>query len=259
MILFKNIFISFLIYFFLGAIKLNILFAAEITQTDRTYKINGEIVAGDYIKLLRLVVNNKAGARIRLNSNGGDLNEALKIGELVNKLNLETIVSKGDYCASACFFIWLNGERRTALRIQKDVDQFNIGLHRPFLSSVTTDQASRQRQIDVQRETIRYLEDKLIPRRIIDLMMSRPSNEIYWLTETDLFEIGEFPPHIEELYIAKCQYDKSWEVKWYNLMLQKRYAEAKNIEILNDRFEDCSIDLHIERLIRARESFLYER
>jgi len=259
MSLFKYKFILILTFLFLGLSQQGNLLAAEITQTSRTYNIYGEIAPGDYIKLLKLINNNEPGYRIRLNSNGGDVNEAIKIGELVNRLNLETFVFRGDYCASACFFIWLNGERRFARRIQQGVDQFNIGLHRPFLATVNTGQASRQKQIEIQRQTTKYLEDKLIPRRIIDLMMSRPSNEVYWLTEADLFEIGEYPPHIEELYIAKCDYDKSWEIKWYNLMLQRRYTEAKEVETANERFEDCSIDLHIERLIRGRQAFINRR
>ena len=40
-------------------------------------------------------------------------------------------------------------------------------------------------------------------------MMSRPSNDIYWLTEADLREIGEYPPEIEEFLIQKCGYNRN--------------------------------------------------
>jgi len=38
------------------------------------------------------------------------------------------------------------------------------------------------------------LENELIPRRLIDIMMSRPSNDIYWLTADDLLELGDYAP-----------------------------------------------------------------
>ena len=59
------------------------------------------------------------------------------------------------------------------------------------------------------RKVTSYLEYHIVPRRIIDLMMSRPSNDIYWLTDGDIDELGNFPPALEELYITKCGYSRN--------------------------------------------------
>lgn len=37
-------------------------------------------------------------------------------------------------------------------------------------------------------------------------MMSRPPNDIYWLTSADFEEVGEYSPEVEELLIKKCDY-----------------------------------------------------
>lgn len=233
-------------------------FAADVTMTDRSFRISGQIVAGDYQKFVKLA-NQKLGARVILSSPGGDLNESIKIAELVSRLNLNTEVPKGEICASACFFIWINGERRVARKINPNSDKVSLGLHRPYLSNPTSERSSTENQINVQRRTIAYLEGKLIPRRLIDIMMARPSNDIYWMTESDLYELGEYPSHIEEPYIAKCKYDRAYDEKWINLMSQDKFAEAVNIEKKKALVEDCSMDVHIERLVSARQAFLNQK
>jgi ATP-dependent protease ClpP protease subunit len=221
-------------------------------ERGRSYKIDGEITAGDYQKFLKLVAQ-KRGVRLNLNSKGGNLAEAIKIAELTNRLSLWTYVGKGDLCASACFFIWMNGEYRTANKLQTTGSQMNIGLHRPYLSNPSAEISSTDTQQSVQRKTVVYLEERLVPRRLIDLMMSRASNEIYWMTEADYHELGEYPPHVEELVISKCQYDKNNWNKWFALMDQGRVNEANQIENKISAIEKCAGDIQVDRVIRARD------
>lgn len=223
-------------------------------EKGRNYKIEGEITAGDYQKFLKLV-SQKRGIRLNLNSKGGSLTEAIKIAELTNRLSLWTYVGKGDLCASACFFIWMNGEYRTANKFQTTGIQMNIGLHRPYLSNPNADVSSTDTQQNVQRKTVVYLEERLVSRRLIDLMMSRASNEIYWITEADYHELGEYPPHIEELVISKCKYDKNNWDKWFVLMDQGRFKEANQIEDNISEIEKCAGDIQFDRVIKAREKF----
>ena len=51
-----------------------------------------------------------------------------------------------------------------------------------------------------------YLEAQMVPRRLIDLMMSRPSNDVYWLNSKDFQKFGEYRPDVEEFLINKCGY-----------------------------------------------------
>lgn len=117
-------------------------------------------------------------------------------------------MARNGVCASACFFIWMNGAKRDAYGIDVLIERERrtgpVGLHRPFLVNPKNEEASLKRQADVIRGVTSYLETNLIPRRLIDEMMSRPSNDIYWLTFDDLDELGESPPALEELYLSKC-------------------------------------------------------
>ena len=53
-----------------------------------------------------------------------------------------------------------------------------------------------------------YLGAENVPQMLVDAMMSRPSTDVYWLTDDDLESLGEYSPAYEELLIAKCGYDR---------------------------------------------------
>jgi hypothetical protein len=46
----------------------------------------------------------------------------------------------------------------------------------------------------------------MVPQYLIDEMMGRPSNDIYWLGERDLNLLNEFSAGDEEALISKCGY-----------------------------------------------------
>jgi hypothetical protein len=188
--------------------------AAEIqmrqTVSESGFKSNsayfeGQIVQGDAKKVAKFFVLNPALKLIYLNSPGGDVQEGITIGEIVKTLRVNTEVDSGAKCASSCFFIWMNGSWRRADGPDSKYGTAGwVGLHRPYLTNQSNTDGSLEAQNASVRSVSTYLESKLIPRRFIDYMTERPSNDIYWLTNKDIQDLGDSPPDIEELYIAKC-------------------------------------------------------
>lgn len=171
---------------------------------DVHLEFKGEIVNGDASKLASIMVENgKVVSAIHLNSLGGSVTEAIKIGEMIKSFRLDTYVQKSAKCASACFFMWINGSNRAA-GFEGSKFLGLVGLHRPYLKIIENTNASVSEQAAVMRKISSYLDEKLIPRRLTDLMLSRASNEIYWLKSDDLDDLHQSPPDNEELYISKC-------------------------------------------------------
>jgi len=84
----------------------------DTTRSGKTYELallSGTIGTGDTRTVARYFLANPDVFRLRLNSGGGDVIEAARIGELVKVLRLEVVVVGNGVCASACFFIWMNG------------------------------------------------------------------------------------------------------------------------------------------------------
>lgn len=93
--------------------------------------LRGEIVSGDYDRLLGYAVENNVDLHsisIALATPGGDVSEALKIGQLLK--SIYATVSAGPAtgpCASACFILFASAVDRSAV-------PGIVGIHRPYLS-----------------------------------------------------------------------------------------------------------------------------
>lgn|GEM_PF-1849620 len=191
--------------------------------------LSGSTVAGDAEKLARTLLaplpdKPFLAAEIVLNSEGGDLNEAVRIATLIKGLHLDTRVRGGDRCASACFLIFLAGDKRIAgERVGGAMRQGRIGLHRPFLNPEAFKKADPTiaiaRQQHEMRKLTEYLRNENVPLRLIDEMMGHASNDIYWMSNDDMWQLGEYNPGLEEILIARCGYDKRYTSASYEKLL----------------------------------------
>ena len=201
--------------------------------------IRGEITSGDTLKFITLLNNSDEYLGVvQLDSLGGNVSESIGLAEVVRELRFQTQVLNGAVCASACFFIWLEGSRRLAGTSR--VSFFGmLGLHRPYLTSITNDPDSISRQNMVAANVRRHLESRHVSRRLSDLMMSRASNEIYWLTFDDLDQdLKVVNPDLEELYISKCGNSS-------NKLMSLRYSPTSgltksDLQVLDKKIDDLS-------------------
>ena len=87
-------------------------YALDVDHNGSSILLSGEIMSGDFEKV-EAALNRKL-APIHLDSNGGQVLEAIKIGELIRKKSLETRLPYNSSCASACVLILAAGVIRTA-------------------------------------------------------------------------------------------------------------------------------------------------
>ncbi len=230
----------------LPAWALNILPGDDSSGGDETLRLEGEFRPGDFKRLAAIVAKQRVTG-IEISSKGGDLIEAIRIGILVREAHIGVSVTKGAVCASACFFVLLGSTWRTAAGIETFVlaqrkgiplSVGMVGLHRPYQVNPTSDEKSLQRQNNSMKKVRNYLESQLVSSRLIDLMMTRPSNDIYWLTDADLDELGEHPPAIEELYISKCKYNRK-DIPTY-VQAQKNH-DVDQVEAMSKKLQAVSL------------------
>lgn len=195
------------------------VFASDISSPAKGFfLLSGEIKKGDAEKLAKsFIQSHTLNANLTLDSTGGDVKEALRIASFVKALHFKTSVAGGGICASACFFIFLASDEHIAAgtidgkMIKQGVGY--IGLHRPHLDVDPTmrngSNDAEARQHDLMQIISTYLRNQAMPQRIIDLMMSRPSNDIYWMTNEDIEQLGSYSPGREELLISRCGYNRN--------------------------------------------------
>lgn len=173
-------------------------------------RIDGEIEPGDFERFLRFIRIDQhrylesANQNVRLNSRGGSFIEAIRISQLLKKLYPKMTVGREDICASSCFFLFLSGAERNVWLGGR------IGIHRvyfdgKFYAGLSTSEA-RKRESDLYLLVEEILKENRVPQYLREAMNSVPSNEIRWLDDIEIKNLGQMPPWYEEYLIAKCNY-----------------------------------------------------
>jgi len=173
--------------------------------------MKGQIEVGDADKFARILRDyHPFLVTVFLQSPGGSVEEALKIGRLIRSHLIATDQSvvpwcaygssspdcEQQHCSSACFFIWSAGIFRRGTK---------IGLHRPTstgLVGMTPEGASAwYRQI--LKEIDAYLREMEVPPRFFQIMTSTTSAGVRLLSSSEIESLWEVPS-IDEWLTAEC-------------------------------------------------------
>lgn len=181
-------------------------FVNKIDSCTADSYFNGEIVEGDILVFERGIsfIKKKFAERrcgpgkinLYLNSPGGSVDAAMKIGRIARKEEIQTLVIKE--CFSSCVFIMAGSVNRI-------VFQGKIGVHRPYLVDgrpLDTPEKMNERIKSINEKIKSYLNEMNIPISLYDLMNSIPPEEMKILTESErklyLLE-GEDPIYNEKM------------------------------------------------------------
>jgi hypothetical protein len=93
-----------------GAQAADLDVAPADTERPALISVSGEITKGDADRLANLL-DQHAGAIVFLDSEGGLVGEALRMGKMVRESASATAVAAGDECLSACALIWVAGRK----------------------------------------------------------------------------------------------------------------------------------------------------
>lgn len=176
-----------------------------ITSDNRLFiELEGDIVQGDAAKFSKFIhsdlYNFSHAEGLALNSRGGSLVEATKIGQIVEKAGLRVDVPKDSTCASACFFIYISAPVRYS--------DGSLIVHRPYFDMTEARGAEHGDHEMLYRKAILqardYLSARSVPGDLIDMMMTKSSADGYVLTNRDVIRISFFSPAVDEYQIQRC-------------------------------------------------------
>jgi hypothetical protein len=120
---------------------------------------------------------------VYVDSNGGDIDEALSIGKEIRNNNLNVTVTGGSHCYSSCVFLLAGGVVRSVFG--------TVGIHRPYFTSMSKDKSTDE--VRTLRESLnlriknffKYVD---VPESLLDEMLSYPPDNMKILTEQDLLK-----------------------------------------------------------------------
>lgn len=123
------------------------------------------------------------GAQLFLNSGGGDVEAAMKAGEIARKYHVTISVPLNASCASACVLLLVGGLSRVVIG--------RVGIHRPYSAAYSPSlSVSDQRYKTISASVERYLRMMNMPPRLMEAMNAVPPEQIRWLTESEADEFG---------------------------------------------------------------------
>lgn len=150
----------------------------------------GEIQPSDADALKRLIEPRISGANkfrwIYLNSQGGDLATAMKIGRYLRRLEFDTMVGTNANCISSCVFILASGLTKEVIGTK------TIGLHRPFgmaTGSIPQEEASKKYR-EMTAQVYAYFDDMNMPRSLPEVILRIPPEQIKMLTLEEVEQFG---------------------------------------------------------------------
>ena len=183
------------------------LTAVDCAAGRCTFELSGEIKPGMETAFERFIEEDlsresRSSFTMFVNSIGGDMEAAMKIGSIVREQQARVVVREGASCASACVFVLAGGVDRVA--------QGSVVIHRPYrATSVVLGWQEAQRQYEIRNTTIRnYLQHMNVSPALLEAMNSIPPEDFRTLAvdELKLYGLlGRDPVYQEELYAAEAR------------------------------------------------------
>jgi hypothetical protein len=160
-----------------------------------TIVLEGPITKADLPGMERAVeeARRKAPKRnivLSLNSPGGAHFEGLRIGLLLRREGIGTLLPPGAGCASACSSIFFGGfDATTGKPNRVAYETARLGVHRMVRTEGRREPTPEETK-RVEHAAQKYFDEAGVPARIQAKVFETPPNELYVLTRADMIESG---------------------------------------------------------------------
>lgn len=154
-------------------------------MADTTLTLTGQIASADAERLRDYLATLPAPPlRVRLNSAGGSVRDALDIGNQIRAAGFETEVLAGDICLSACPYILAGGTmRHVDTDAQVGVHQHAFGTNQVLPAFLAVEDIQRG-----QGEVLEYLVKMGVDPLLMRHSLVTPPDEIYVLLPEQLID-----------------------------------------------------------------------
>ena len=146
-------------------------------------KISEDIAPGDYEALLKGIRNNPGSfARkiVMLDSIGGSVSEAMRMGRLLRETGFETLVPSTGVCQGSCIYLLVAGTRKTV--------RGHVGIHRPYYAG--SDSVHSASGGVSRASQVAYFNSMQIPLALIERINNTEPRRMHVLNSSELKRYG---------------------------------------------------------------------
>lgn len=202
------------------------IFSSQVSAVDLKWvhldkqdilEVDGEIKSGDQALIAQSVSkqDNKESVYLAFNSPGGDLFEAVKIGQYIRSMNFNTVIGRGKVCYSACFFSFIGGITRQVSPTGKlGVHQFYGGKGTPGYVESTTQYFTAQ--------LLDYTAKMGVNIETMKLAFKTPPQSMYVFSQDEIKNY--FIEQLEPMKVIKT-FKVLWEKDGWTVRLQDNVCQ----------------------------------
>jgi len=156
-------------------------FDLPIPNGDIVINFNGQIIEGDYQKLVALVEGSQISNNVLIafDSPGGSIKEAIAIGRYIRSQGFETFIA--DECYSACFFSFIGGVKREALG--------KLGVHQFYGGRGNADYVESTTQL-LTAELMEYTASMGVDIETLKIAFQTPPQDMYIFSKEEIERFG---------------------------------------------------------------------
>lgn len=160
----------------------NAAFASLIVAGEYAIYIAGPLEKGDDQKFAQILKGKGKKAIVYIDSPGGDVDTAIKIGKSLRSNAMAVSVTNEAQCASACVYVLAGGVKRIVY------EHARIIVHRPFLEGAELGGSARYDEFykRIVKLTNEYFLEMNIPVELANRMLAVPPHQAEELTESEL-------------------------------------------------------------------------
>lgn len=159
--------------------------AAEITLRHGSdfdfVTVIGEIRTGDKKRIVNLVESKAKTSDVLFvfNSEGGNFEEALKIGTYIRSKHFDTVIRNHDICYSSCFFSFIGGEQRIIM------PDGILGVHELYVEEKNGSD-SQSADDAAKALALNYTEKMGVNTETVKLAFQTPQQSIYVFSKKEI-------------------------------------------------------------------------
>lgn len=208
--------------------------AADFKRERGHISITGQIESTDFDKFRKFLLDPDAILAllqgVSLDSPGGDVGAALRIGELLHLAHASVVVKESANCFSSCFLIFAGGSYRLV------GSRATLGVHRLRFEQKAGIAETEQMLATVGGSIEAYLRAAGIPERVIEKARETPPERIFkitssWLVLNDLDL--QYRPAFIDVVVRDCGTEplssgrEAGQKSWLDCMDKTRWREQQ--------------------------------
>lgn len=195
--------------------------------------ITGQIAASDVDGVQRYFTDLPAPHLIGLNSGGGDVDAAMRIGRILRAQEATVIIPQGGMCLSSCALIYIGATTRQNFG--------ELGLHRPYLAGMPRSEAEIVSAVEAMLTHVRaYVAEMGITSEFAEIMINTPpeSMRVYNYRTVEQL-VPKEDPLTQELRVAFAARQYGLTTEEFRRRESEAYAECFVPEVNQDDWFAC--------------------